>query len=123
MAVVKKKLTTKKPQKKVVKVIDEDTKVVQETPVLSDDDIFLGKKEETVTKIELNFESPERFYKVTNLEIKNKPVIVTGEFIESFIGSNNDIARRELKNGAKEVTTNDVNGKKLYKIEVVENDN
>ena len=114
------KKTTKKPQKKVVKVIDEDTKIVEETPVLTDDDIFLGKKEEAVTKIELNYESPERIYKVTNLEIKNEPSLVTGDLIEGFIGSNNSAARKELKSGIKEVVTKDINGKELYKIEVVE---
>lgn len=113
------KKTTKKPQKKVVKVIDEDTKVIEETPVLTDEDIFLGKKEQAVTKIELNYESTERIYKVENLEVKNEPCLVTGDLIEGFIGSNNSVARKELKSGAKTVITKDINGKDIYKIEVI----
>lgn len=114
MAVAKKKTT-----KKVVKVIDENTEIVEKKTELTDEDKILGVKENTVTVLDVKYESPTIKYKVTNLELDNGYITVSGDLVETFIGSNNIEARKALKKGAKEVFTNDVNGKHLYKIEVI----
>lgn len=62
-------------------------------------------------------------YKVTNLEINNKPSYMAGTMIAQFFGTDNAKAKEELQKGAKEVILVEHNGDKtieLYKIEVVE---
>ena len=58
-------------------------------------------------------------YKVTNLAVNNTPITVTGDLIETFIGSNNKRARQLLKQGAKKVISKDFDGKDNYKIEKI----
>lgn len=114
MAVAKKKTT-----KKVIKVIDENTEIVEKKTELTDEDKILGVPEKTYTAIDVKYESPTIKYKVTNLELNNGFIKITGDLVETFIGSNNIEARKGLKRGEKEVFTKDVNGKPLYKIEVI----
>lgn len=87
---------------------------------LSDDDKILGVEPKKKTIVKTDYESADRLYKVTNLKLQNTPTIVEGTWIETFIGSNNLTARRELKEGAKKVTTKDYDGNDEYIIEVVE---
>ena len=115
-------MATKKPARKnkvVIRELDEVTKVVQETKVLTNEDKILGVKEETVEKIEVEYNNPTIRYRVTNLEVENTPTIVTGDVVDMFIGSKNREARNELKAGAKKVITKNFYGKDLYKIEVI----
>ena len=73
-----------------------------------------------IIKKTVEYESPERKYRVTNLQVKNKPIVVDGSVIETFIGSKNLTARKELKEGAKKVITKDpITKENLYKIEVI----
>lgn len=97
--------------------IKKTTKKVKE--VLTDEEKILGKVAEVKTVTEIKYESPEIRYKITNLTVKNTPIIVNGDVVETFIGSGNVVQREELKQGAKEVITKDGNGKELYKIEVL----
>lgn len=113
------KKTTKKPQKKIVIKADDKKSIVEIKKQPSEDDLIVGKTEEIEVKTELNYEHPSRLYKVTNLVVKNNPVEVTGEFIETFIGSLNLDAREALKGGAKEVITKDYHGNNQFKIEVI----
>jgi hypothetical protein len=87
--------------------------------VLSDEDKILGKTAEVQTVTEVKYESPEIQYKITNLATKNTPIIITGDLVETFIGTGNLVQREELKKGATEVITKDANGKEMYKIEVL----
>lgn len=115
-------MATKKPARKnkvVIRELDEVTKVVQETKVLTNEDKILGVKEETVEKIEVSYDNPNTRYRVTNLEVENAPTIVSGDVVDMFIGSKNREARNELKAGAKKVITKNFYGKDLYKIEVI----
>lgn len=115
MAVAKKKTT-----KRVIKVVDENTEIVEKKTELSDEDKILGKKESVITGLNVKYESPSIMYQITNLELNNGSIVVSGDLVETFIGSNNIEARKALKGGAKEVTSKDVNGKDLYKIEVID---
>jgi hypothetical protein len=67
----------------------------------------------------IDYESPERKYKVTGLHEGTTPVFVNGTVIETFIGSTNRDVREKLREGAKKVTTKDGNGKDAYIIEVI----
>lgn len=110
---VNKKTTNKKTLKQVQgDIVKEETKLTAE-------DKILGAKPEIVTKTIYNYENPDVKYKVTNLQVKNTPVYVTGDVVETFIGNRNKNARYALKEGAKEVITKDLNGDEIYKIEVV----
>ena len=109
MAATKKTTTKKTPVKTQVK----------EVKALTPEEQILGVQPERVVKTTVDYESPERFYKVTNLEFGNTPVKVDGSVIESFIGSINRDARKALKEGAEFVITKDMNGKEIYKIEVL----
>lgn len=103
-------------KKRVVK----NKKIVETTiEPLSDDDKILGVEPEKKTIVKTDYESADRVYKVTNVQLKNTPSFVEGKWIETFIGSNNLSARRELKEGAKKVTTKDYDGNDEYIIEVV----
>lgn len=59
-------------------------------------------------------------YKITNLIVKNTPITVTGDLVETFIGGRNVLARTQLRDGAKKVITKDIDGNDIYKIEVIE---
>ena len=86
----------------------------------SEEDKLLGTVNPEIIKKTVEYESPERKYRVTNLQVKNKPVVVDGSVIETFIGSKNLTARKELKEGAKKVITKDpITKENLYKIEVI----
>ena len=95
-------------------------KRVVETKKLTDEEKILGEKPVTKTLVSVDYESENAKYQVTNLEYGNTPVVVNGTVIETFIGSNNREARKALKEGAKEVITRDMNGKEIYKIEVID---
>lgn len=97
--------------------IKKTTKKVKE--VLTDEEKILGKVAEVKTVTEIKYESPEIQYKITNLAVKNNPIIISGDVVETFIGSGNVVQREALKQGAKEVITKDGNGRELYKIEVI----
>lgn len=109
MAATKKNTTKKTPVKTQVK----------EVRTLTDEEKILGVQADVVTNTTIDYESPERFYQVTNLEFGNTPVKVDGTVIESFIGSTNREARMALKSGAEFVICKDMNGKEVYKIEVI----
>lgn len=86
----------------------------------SDDEKILGIAPKKDQAIEIyDYSSSKVKYKVTNLELNNLPVIVDGSCIETFIGSSNLTARRQLKNGAKEVITY-YEKTPMYKIEVLD---
>lgn len=100
--------TAKKPIKKTI------------TPKPTTEDLLLGNELKPIVEDVIDYESPERLYKVTNLELNNKPIKVRGDLIETFIGGKNAEARKELKNGVTKVITKDAyKGSDLYKIEVV----
>jgi len=86
----------------------------------SDEDKILGVPivQEVVSMVD--YENKNVQYKVTNLEVKNSPIFVRGNLIETFIGAKNAQARSDLKKGEKEVICKDIYGKNLYKIEVIE---
>jgi len=94
-------------------------KTIKRTKPVTDEEKILGVQPEVETIQELDYEDEKRLYKVTNLQVKNKPVIVDGSVIETFIGNSNKPARRALKEGAKSVTTKDIANQELYKIEVL----
>ncbi len=94
------------------------TKKIVETE-LTEEDLILGNAPTVTEKVIVDYESVERKYRVTNLMVKNKPITVTGNLIETFIGTKNRTAREELKGGAVRVTTKDLRGKDMYKIEVI----
>lgn len=117
MAITKK--TNKKPQlKKVVTKKIDDTTVEVVKPITDEEKIF-GAQPETVLEKNINYESPKINYKVTNLKVNNHPTVVSGEFIETFIGISNLQAREALKRGVKMVITLDNEGNDAYKLEVL----
>ena len=67
----------------------------------------------------MDYESPKTRYRVTNLAVNNRPIIVRGDVIESFIGAKNTEAREKLLNGSQKVVTFDIMGNSQYKIEVL----
>lgn len=78
---------------------------------LTDEDRLMGKTEpEYYTVTELNAFTNKVVYEVTNLELNNKPTLVYGNMIDSFIDSE---ARKELEKGE-----NEVKSKKGYLIKV-----
>lgn len=85
----------------------------------SDEDKILGIPEEKKVSKNIDYENPKMQYKVTNLKLKNTPIVVTGDLVETFIGQSNKEAREALKDGEKSVITKDCNGEKEYKIEVL----
>lgn len=85
----------------------------------TDEEKILGSKPESCIDKEIDYENSTRRYKVTNLVVENNPVEITGDLIETFIGTNNLDARKSLQEGANEVITVDKYGKELYKIEVI----
>ena len=102
--------------KKVIKVVDENTDIVETKTELTALDKIKGVKQNTTTELRVKYENPDILYKVTNLSLNNKPIIVPGDLIETFIGSNNLEARNALINGENEVTAKDINGEPLYQI-------
>ena len=115
------KNTTKKTaqRKKVIVAGDKTATPVKVETILTDEEKIFGKTPEIVEQVTVDYESPNRNYKITNLEVKNNTVIVSGDLVETFIGSANLEARKQLIRGAKEVVTVDNFGKKLFKIEVI----
>ena len=97
------------------------TRVTKKTvkKVQTDEDKIFGNEPTIEVIKELHYESAERKYKVTPLEEGTTPVFVNGTVIETFIGITNIDARRALREGAKKVVCKDINGKDMYKIEVV----
>jgi hypothetical protein len=102
-----------------VKKVDDFTNIVEKQKPVSDEEKILGVNAVIETKKEFNYESPAVKYRVTNLILNNKPITVTGEIIEAFIGSRNLKARQELKEGVKEVIAYNGDKKEQYKIEVL----
>lgn len=105
MAVTKKKITKKN------------------TPSI-EDKILSGATEEVITKEVYDVFNKQIGYKVTNLQLGNKPSYMAGTMIEQFFGSDNQQAKEELMSGAKSVIIYEQNSideqVPLYKIEVVE---
>lgn len=112
-------MVTKKTTKRVVKKVNETTNIVEEQKPITDEEKILGVSPTVETKKEFNYESPTVQYKVSNLILKNNPVIVSGAVVEAFIGSNNIDARMKLKSGVKSVITYNGNKEEQYKIEVL----
>lgn len=83
------------------------------------EDMVLGNEIKEEIKTIVTYEDNSIIYKITNLIVGNNPIEVRGDVIESFIGSNNKIARKELAEGAKKVITKDKNGKEEFLIEVM----
>ena len=81
---------------------------------------ILGAEPEIIDTQEIDYESPERRYKVTGLHKGATPVFVNGTVIDTFIGVTNRQARKDLIGGALKVVTKDGNGKEAYKIEVID---
>lgn len=78
---------------------------------LTDEDRLMGKTEpEYYTVTELNAFTNKVVYEVTNLELNNKPTLVYGNMIDSFV---DEQARRDLEKGE-----NEVKSKKGYLIKV-----
>jgi hypothetical protein len=87
--------------------------------IQTDEDKIFGNEITAEVIKEYDYESADVKYRVTSSVEGTTPVIVNGTVIETFIGLSNRDARKALKEGAKEVTCIDVNGKEVYKIEVV----
>ena len=98
----------------MVKVTKKTVKKVQ-----TEEDKIFGNEPTTEVQTEVDYESAERKYCVTSLEKGTTPIFVNGTVIETFIGLSNREARYALKEGAKSVVCKDINGKDIYKIEVV----
>lgn len=94
-------------------------KIIVEEPVTAEEKI-LGKQGLMRTKLVKAYEDRAIKYRVTNLQVKNNPVIVNGTVIESFIGSKNLEARNALKEGAEKVITKDLHGNDMFQIEVLD---
>ena len=94
-------------------------KTVRIEEVQTTEDKILGNPKVVKTKVKKTYEDSSISYKITNLQVDNKPVIVTGELVETFIGCKNLKARNDLKDGTPEVITKDLNGNDMYKIEVI----
>lgn len=95
-------------------------KVTRKPKALTPEEKILGVQPEIVTETNIDYESPERWYRVTSLLVENAtPSTFNGTRIETFIGYKNAVARNALINGAKEVITVDGNDKEAYKIEVI----
>lgn len=105
--------------KKTIKKIDEVTKLVEEEKPITEEDRILGEVPAKKIKKQFEYESPKVLYKVTNLILKNNPITVKGTNIETFIGSSNVEARKQLLNGVKSVITYNGDKKEHYKIEVI----
>lgn len=90
------------------------------TKKLTTEEKILGFPEKVEVITIDDYEDKSKFYKVTNLEVNNKPTIVNGSVIETFIGAKNNSAREELKRGIKKVYCKNIHGENIYKIEVVE---
>ena len=104
--------TVKKPVKKPVKT------VVEKQPATTEDLVLGNTPVEIVTSV-IPYEDASITYKVTNLK-NNNVLECDGTLIETFIGSNNIVAREELKAGARVVITKDFNKNDEYKIEVID---
>lgn len=92
-------------------------KVVKKTQ--TDEDKIFGNEPTVEVQTKVDYESEDRRYKVTSLEQGTTPVIVNGTVIETFIGFKNRDARKALIEGARKVICKDMNGKEVYKIEVL----
>ena len=105
MAVAKKKITKKN------------------TPSV-EDKILNGATEEIITEEVFDVFNKKISYKVTNLQLGNKPSYMAGTMVEQFFGSDNQQAKEKLMAGSKSVIIYEQNSKDeqvpLYKIEVVE---
>lgn len=88
--------------------------------IQTDEDKILGNPEIIEDIKTVHYEDKNRKYKITNLQVKNKPIIVGGHLVETFIGSKNKEAREALKTGALKVITKDLDGENMFKIEVIE---
>lgn len=83
------------------------------------EDLILGNEVVDEVKTVKNYEDSSVLYRVTNLVVKNNPITITGDVVETFIGADNKTARECLIRGEKSVTTRDKAGKELYLIEVL----
>lgn len=105
MAVAKKKITKKN------------------TPSV-EDKILNGATEDIITEEVFDVFNKKISYKVTNLQLGNKPSYMAGTMVEQFFGSDNQQAKEKLMAGSKSVIIYEQNSKDeqvpLYKIEVVE---
>nr|DAY81791.1 MAG TPA: hypothetical protein [Caudoviricetes sp.] len=105
MAVAKKKITKKN------------------TPSI-EDKILSGATEEVITKEVYDVFNKNVSYKVTNLQLRNKPSYMAGSMVEQFFGTDNKEAKEELMAGTKTVIIYERNAADkqvpLYEIEVIE---
>lgn len=115
-------MATKKAKTTMKKAIKElEKEVVLKEEKLSEDELILGVQPQKSVVREFDYENENAKYKVTNLLFEETtPTIVTGDVIETFIGSRNKEARYALKKGEKEVITYEhFTNKPMYKIEVI----
>jgi hypothetical protein len=94
-----------------------ETKVTEVKTPTTEDKILGNPIVEKVKTIK-HYEDETVKYKITNLQVANKPIVVTGDVVEAFIGCKNLEARKALREGATKVITRDLNGADMYKIEV-----
>lgn len=116
------KKTTKKTTKTKVEKTENLEKIIKKASAkLTDDELILGVQPKQEVIKEYDYENEKVKYLVTNLLVEEStPSIVTGDVIETFIGSRNKKAREELKKGIKEVITYEYfTNKPMYKIEVI----
>lgn len=89
-----------------------------------EDKILKEAKEEIITKEVFDVFNKNVSYKVTNLQLGNKPSYMAGSMVEQFFGSDNKEAKEELMAGAKLVIIYERNAADkqvpLYEIEVIE---
>lgn len=84
------------------------------------EDKILGIEPEIKEGKNYDYKNKNIQYRITNLIVKNAPIFITGDLVETFIGDRNKSVRTQLRNGEQLVITKDINNKELYKIEVIE---
>lgn len=99
-------------------------KITKKVTPSVEDKILNDAKDVIVTKEVYDVFNKNVAYKVTNLQLKNKPSYMSGSMIEQFFGSDNQKAKEELLTGAKSVIIYEENIENglvpLYKLEVIE---
>ncbi len=98
--------------------------MVKKIKNVSDEEKILGETAEFRTVEIFDYESPDITYKITNYQNNKRVIFVSGKFIETFIGINQN-AREALKTGEKKVKiydnySPDDEKPLLYLIEVAE---
>lgn len=107
-------MATKKPVKKTTKQVEE---TIIEVIKPTDEDLFLGADEEIKEVKVVNYTAFDKHYKVTNVS-KNRIYTLNGLQIGAILGLNQE-ARKQLKEGAKNVEVKNNEDVITHKIEVL----